>query len=144
MTHHRRAFLLACVFSVSTTAAFAETRIPVFVRGAAAKDGWTDPSGERADSAKDLARHISAADRKWIQLAGTEPEARVVIEVVGRRKEFRTLVLDVRVTAGDYTTEMSTSSDVSLGSWRDCALKVAKKIDQWANANRERILAARR
>lgn len=139
---NRRSFLAACFVAPCVTLA-ADERIPVFAKPAAAKDGWTDPSGERADSARDLMRRLGAADRKWVRPAGSEADARILIEVVGRRKEFRTLVLDVRVTAGDFTTEMSASSDVSTGSWRDCALKVAKKIDEWANANRKRLTATR-
>jgi hypothetical protein len=137
----RRLLSIALMLVALPCAANAADKIPVYVRGEAAKDGWTDASGERADSARDLARHIGASGRKWIRRADTEADAAVVVEVIGRRREFRAFVLDVRVTAGDYTTEMSSSTDAL--AWRDCALKVAKKLDEWARDNRARLTAAR-
>lgn len=115
------------------------TRVPVYVKSAGAVDGWTDPSGDRADSARDLRRHVAADTRKAIRAVDTEADGAVVLEVLERRREFRTLVLVVRVTAGDYTTTLTSTSDVSLGSWRDCARKIAVQLDTWVAANRARL-----
>jgi len=137
----RRVFLLTCaaVLSPLTSATAAVSRVPVYVRGAAATAGWTDPSGERDDSAKDLIRHLQSPDRRYIRHAPSEAEGVIVLEVVARHKEYRTLVLTVRLTAGDFTTEISGRSDVSTGSWRNCALTIVKKLDEWAQANRARL-----
>jgi len=116
-----------------------ESRIPVFVRGVAATDGWTDPSAERSDSAKDLIHHVQSSYRKHIRHTDAERDGAIVIEVVERHMEWRTMVLTVRVTAGEFQTEF-TSRDMA---WRECALKVVKKIDDWAQANAHRLIATR-
>ena len=123
--------------------AAAETRLPVYVKGAAATNGWTDPSGERDDSARDLTRHLQSADRKHVHHVRAEAEAAIILEVLDRRIEYRTLVLTVRVRAGEYQTEMSSRDDRGLGSWRNCARKIVQQLDAWALANREQFVARR-
>jgi hypothetical protein len=63
------------------------------------------------------------------------------LEVIDRRMDADDHVLMVRVTAGDFTTEMTTRDNSLTGAWLNCAQKAIVKVDAWAAANHARILA---
>jgi hypothetical protein len=134
-----RAGVLATFVVVTSSVAPADERVGVFVKGAGAAGGFTDPNSERADSAKDILRHLSADTRKWVRPAASESDGAIVLEVLSRQKEFRTLVLTVRMRVGDYETELRGSTDSGGGAWRNAALKIAKDVDRWAGENRTKL-----
>lgn len=121
----------------------AQTRIQVIVRGEVGKDGWADPNSGLAASARDLSKHVASTSRKSIGPATSETSAHVLVDIVERHMEDagEIHVVTVRVKVGEYEQPITGRSD---SNWRDAALSVAKQIDAWANANRERILAPRR
>jgi hypothetical protein len=121
----------------------AQTRIQVVVRGDAGRDGWIDPNSGLAASARDLSKHVASTSRRWIGPATSETSAHVLVDILERHMEDagELHVVTARVKVGDYEQPVTGRSD---SNWRDAALSVAKQIDTWANANRERILAPRR
>ena len=138
----RRILLLFIVAAVLAVDIQAQARIQVIVRGEAGKDGWADPSSGLAASARDLSKHVASTSRKWIGPATSDTSAHVRVEIVERHMEDagEVHVVTARGTVGDYQQPFAGRSD---SNWRDAALNIAKQIDAWAHANRERILATR-
>lgn len=131
------------------------TKVPIFVKSGAAGSGFTDPSKDRQDSAKDLCNRIR--DSKWVRVADSEQDALVVLEVLRRetRQESKGWArslgvppqskssLMVRLTAGGYSTEFSgeSTSVGELTSYSAAAGKVVKQLEEWVKANREQLAA---
>lgn len=134
----------------------AEDRVPVFVRSVANADGFTDPSKARRDSLKDLLNKVK--DSKVLRVADSEADAVAILEVLDRQTRRETnawALLDggqqnkstllVRLIAGPYATEFegeAKSSGIYTG-YKDAAKKVVRQVEDWVQANRERLTASR-
>ncbi len=130
-------------------------KVPIFVKSGAAASGFTDPSKDRQDSARDLCNKIR--DSKWVRVADSEQDAQVVLEVLRRETRQETggwtrafgappqskSSLMVRLTAGEYSTDFSgeSTSVGELTSYGAAAGKVVKQLEEWVKANREQLAA---
>src|SRR4051812_38349988 len=75
--------------SVAQPAPRGNERIPVYVRPVDGGDsGFTDPSKDRKDSAKDILGRIDEA--KWIAPVASEAEATIILEVLDRDDHTKT------------------------------------------------------
>jgi hypothetical protein len=143
------AVVLCGVLSSSLFATEAPERIPVFARTAQAAGGFTDPSKDREDSAKDLMKDL--AKSQSLRAAASEKDALIVLEVLGRetRSEMNLMgrqnksSLTVRVLAGEFSAELTGESDSKgvLKGYGNAAGKVVKQLEKWAATNRERLMA---
>lgn len=129
----------------SSSTLTAQKRTPivsVHVRtsSATASDGFTDPNQEHTDSANDIGKLLASSRRKGVQLAASEGQAHVILEVVERHMEDagETHVITVRVRVGDVSRSIVARSD---SNWRDAAFNVVKQVEAWVSDNRQRILA---
>lgn len=130
---------------LSDSALLAQKRTPmvsVHVRtsGATAADGFTDLNQDHADSASDIAKLLASPRRKGVQMAASEAQAHVILEVVERHMEDagETHVITARVRVGDVSRSIVGRSD---SNWRDAAFNVVKQLEAWVSDNRSRILA---
>lgn len=122
-------------------------KLPVFVTSPAAVNGFTDPDQHRQDSIKDLTDKLK--DAKRLRAVTTPEDAVILVEVLARetRREVNIWgaqnksVLLVRVTAGDYSTEMTGESGSKgvMSGYGDAAKKVVKQLDEWALANKDKL-----
>jgi hypothetical protein len=137
-----------CCFGVDKV----QERIPVFVKAAGAVGGFTDPSKDRQNSTKDLLRNLKNSDS--VRVVESEKDALAVLEVLDRDTKRETNLwgrqnrsyLAVRLTAGEYSVEFkgeSGSKGVFTG-YGAAAAKVAKQMEAWVKANRERLLALKK
>jgi hypothetical protein len=144
--------LLLVSLITSTTLSAAEAtlpRIPIAVRSAGTAEGYTDPSPGRQASVEDLRRKLAAS--KSLAVVDADGEALVVLEVLDRdTRGHRNLLgrhnkssLTVRLTAGDYSTDFRAESGTLgvLTAYGAAAGKVAKQVEAWVAANRERLRA---
>jgi hypothetical protein len=121
-------------------------KVPVFVKSAATASGFSDPSKARQDSVEDLAKRVK--DSKVLALV-PEPEALVILEVIGRdtRRDVNMFgaqnksYLTVRLTAGEYSTELSGESGSKgvMSGYGDAAKRVVQQLESWVKANREKL-----
>jgi hypothetical protein len=127
-------------------------RIPLFVSNVGSADGFTDPSRDRQDSAKDLLRSLRMSS--YIRLVDREQDAVIIVEVLGREttREVNGWTaftgyaqnkshLAVRLTAGEFSTDFSAdggSSGMSTAYAR-AAGRVAEQIVDWVKANQQRL-----
>jgi hypothetical protein len=139
--------LCAVVFGASPVSARhgmapSRQRLRVFVTVEPSKDGWTDINSDRADSAKDIAKHLGSVTRKWVLLATEEASAHIVLHVVERHMEEagELHVVTVRLVVGDYETTVYGRAGTG---WADAARNLVVQVDTWADENRDRILAKR-
>ena len=128
-------------------------KVPIFVKSGAPAGGFTDPSKDRQDSARDLCNKIR--DSKWVRVADSEQNALVILEVVRRETRAATggwrafgpsqskSSLIVRLTAGQFSTDFSgeSTSVGELTSYGAAAGKVVKQLEEWVKANREQLVA---
>ena len=129
-------------------------KVPIFVKSGAAASGFTDPSKDRQDSARDLCDKIR--DSKWVRVADSEQSALVVLEVLRRETRqasntgWRSFgppqsksLLMVRLTAGEFSTDFSgeSTSVGELTSYGAAAGKVVKQLEEWVKANKEQLAA---
>jgi len=132
----------------------ASDRIAVFIKAAGAEGGFTDPSKDRSDSVKDLINRLR--DSRTVQLAASQADAVVLLEVLSRETRRETngwtfvtgdrqnkSYVTVRLTAGEYSTEFTGESRSSgmVKNYRDAAKKIVSQVEEWVNANRDRLLA---
>lgn len=141
---------LAAVLLVASTSN-AQDRIPVYLQNGAGADGFTDPSKDRTDSLKDLAKQLR--DSKVVRITDTPADAAVTLEVLARETHRDVTLmwgvqnksgLTVRLTAGEYTTEFSAESGSHglLTGYGDAAKKIVKQFEAWVKANHERLSAS--
>ena len=154
--------LIVCVgaLAMSQRTNAEDKTIRVYVFTAKAPEGTFTPidQKDREDSVKDL--------KRWGLNGGSPPtitvdraaEADILVEVLGREREgdVTTKALRVRMTAGDFTTELvgrhgRAGEGAPLGKlapdtgyWSDAAGDVARQIHDWLKANRELVLARRK
>lgn len=138
----------------------AQTRVPIFVTSIGATDGMTDPNKENQDTMKDL--RDSLKGRKGIVLTDRRDDATIVLVVQSREKAQMTVspmsgilgggpsrdcIVRVKFLYNGTETEMSGSANggalMSGGAWGKAAGKVAKQVEQWIDANREKLAAVR-
>ena len=121
-------------------------RAPIFVRSAAAADGFTDPSRDREDSARDLLARFRESG--VVRLAPEEKAAVILIEVIGREGKraggalmsLRSHVT-VRLSAGQFSAEFTGNSGaMGTGYWGQAADDLVGQIEKWTIANHERLL----
>ena len=156
----RKSFLtgsvLAALLLVAATSG-AQDRVAVYLKHASGADGFTDPSKDRQDSLKDLAKQLR--DSKVVRVTENPAEAVVTLDVLGRETHADTntimtglvggwsqqnkRTLTVRLTAGEYTTEFSGESGAHgiLTGYGDAAKQIAKQFEAWVKANHERLNA---
>ena len=132
--------LWTLLFTVVTLHAAEKPKAPVFVKGVATAptNGFVPVGSDLGDSVKDLRKHLMGS-RKHIRPAESETEAKVTIEVLSRGMEAddEIHVLTVRMTAvGGYTEDLTVKDD---STYRNCALKIMRKVDAFVAANRERL-----
>jgi hypothetical protein len=145
-------FLVVIAVALLTTSALAQagqptTKIPIFVKSAAAGGGFTDPSKDRQDSVKDLLNRLKDSD--VVRVVQSESEAVAIVEVLDRATKREVnfwgaqnkSLLAVRLTAGEYSTEFQGESGSSgvFKDYRGAARSVVKQLDAWVKANRERL-----
>ena len=149
------AVLLAVLAIVASVAAQSKA-VPIFVTSVGAVDGMTDPNKENQDTMKDL--RDSLKGRKGIVLAPRREDAIIVLVVQSREKAQLTVsplsgilgtgpsrdcTVRVKFIYKDTETEMSGSANggalMSGGAWSKAAGKVAKQVEQWINANKEKL-----
>ena len=114
---------------------------------------------DRLDSAADLTKMLLRHAKKTVLVVETPAEAAVVIEVLGRgpvtldtksiqstsggarieQKSDVGYVLRVKLSVGEYSTEIEGSSTGGLKSWTDAAFGAAIKIDTWIKTNRAKL-----
>lgn len=149
--------MLALCGSIVAASPRADTeKVPIFVKSGAAASGFTDPSKDRQDSARDLCNRIR--DSKLVRVANSERDALVVLEVLRRETRLDTngwarafgahqskSSVMVRLTAGRYSTEFSgeSSSLGELTSYGAAAGKIVKQLEDWVKANREQLALPR-
>lgn len=160
-THQLAAFVVVIVVTFAlTSAVFAQSndkdqnKIPVFVRGAGATEGFTDPSKNRQNSVKDITNKLKGS--KVVRLAESESDAVAVLEVLDRETKRETNAwgalggvrqnksyLTVRLTAGEFTTEFEgeSGSKGMLKGYGAAAGKIVKQLEEWVKTNREKLLA---
>ena len=144
MTFKRALILgLASALIVSAVSpAFAQKKsqepIKVFVLAATSGGGFRDPL---TDSAIDIERALY----KKNQIVGVpSQDADVKIEVLERRGEPLTMTMVfVRLTAGDYSLDISGQDSTDFVSWKGTAKDVAFTIERWIKANHDRLIVQR-
>jgi len=140
---------------VSSALAAEQPKIAVFVRAAAAADGFTDPDKSRTDSVKNLKDKLK--DEKWARLVDTEDAAVIVLDVLNRHTDVdhgsawnmvggygqKHSTLDVRLTAGSFTAEFSGTGGASglFSGYGKAAGKVVDELEKWVKANSEKLQA---
>jgi hypothetical protein len=141
----RLAIAIVCVTSTLVPASDrTDARIPIFLRVAASADGFTDPSKDRQDTARDVLGKLLTS--KVVRYVRLEEDALVVIEVLGRQtRDAMSWVgastkksVTVRLTAGEYSNDFTADSWNGYGS---AAGSVVKQLETWVKTNRARILA---
>jgi hypothetical protein len=156
----KTSLLLVAAFALCPAVVAAQTRIPIFVTSVGASDGLTDPNKENQDTMKDL--RDSLKGRKGIVLTERREDAAIVLVVQGREKAQLTVsplsgilgtgpsrdcIVRVKFLYKGTETEMSGSANggalMSGGAWGKAAGKVAKQIEQWIDANREKLAEVR-
>jgi hypothetical protein len=131
---------------------FAQSKtIAVFVTSDGAGDGFTDPNKGNQDTMKDL--RDSLKGRKSIAIAQTREVADIVLVVMDREKSQLTIsgfsglsrdcVVRVKFIHKDTETMLSGSATSgqfgSGGGWGRAAGKVAKQVEQWIDANKDKL-----
>jgi hypothetical protein len=124
--------------------------VPVFVTSSGAQGGFTDPNKGNQDSMKNLTSSLK--DKKAVCVVSEREKARIVLEVMSREKAqatygplgpARDCTVRVKFILGDFETEMSASAAggtmASGGAWSKAAGKVAKQVEEWVIANREKL-----
>lgn len=153
-----QAMVLSAILG-STLLGFSQApgKIPVVIKAAASAGGFTDPSKERQDSVKDIIEKVRGS--KVLSVAPSENEALLILEVLARstRREVNGWAilsgtaqnksrLEVRLTAGEYSTEFAAdggSSGVFTG-YGKAAGNIVKQVEAWVKDNRERLLALKK
>lgn len=125
--------------------------MPVYVRSSGAADGFTDPSKDRQDSVKDLAKRLDKS--RLVRVVESESDAAAVVEVLSRGTTRETNLLGrqnksaltVRLTAGDYSVEFTGASGSKglLTGYGAAAGKVVDQLNAWVEANRERLMSVK-
>ena len=147
-----KAVVLISVMMMSTfllASEKAQDRIPILIRSGATAGGFTDPSKDRQDSVKDLLKKLKDSD--WVRPVESEKDALAVLEVLERETKRETNLmgrqnkssLTVRLTAGEYSVEFTGESGSKgvLKGYGAAAGNVAKQVEAWVKANRDRLLA---
>ena len=162
MVKHRIATALVVMIGLISSSLFLcaaaqdQTVIPVFVKGEGAAGGFTDPSKDRQDSIKDLLKKLK--DSRAIRLVESESDAVVVLEVLSRETKRETNAfallgsrqnksyLTVRLSAGEYSTEFTADGGSSglVTGYKKAAGKIAKQLEEWVKANRDKLLALKK
>jgi hypothetical protein len=114
---------------------------------------------DRLDSANDLTKKLRSFAKKTVLVVETPADAAVVIEVLGRgpltldtktiqptfggtsieQKSDIAYVLRVKLSVGEYSTEIEGRSTGSLRSWGDAASVAQSKISDWIKTNRAKL-----
>jgi hypothetical protein len=136
---------------------FAQSKtITVFVTSAGAANGFTDPNKENQDTMKDLRDHLKG--RKSLSVVDAREGADIVLVVLNREKAqmtasplggllgtgpSRDCTVRIKFLYKDLETEMSGSASggtmMSGGAWGKAAGKVAKQVEQWIDANKDKL-----
>lgn len=129
-----------------------DNRIPLFIGNIGSASGFTDPSKDRKDSAKDLWRALSTSSA--VRLVDQEQDAVILVEVLGREttREVNGWTalfgsaqnkshLAVRLTVGEFSTEFSADGGSSgmLTAYAKAAGSIGDQIVKWVNDNRQRL-----
>jgi hypothetical protein len=110
-------------------------KVPIFVTASQVADGFTDPSEDRRDSVKDLLLYLKRS--KQVVPVETAARAVLVLEVIGREHQrTRGKEVTVRLTAGTFSAHLTGDS---RNSYLTAARDIAKQVDQWVKANRQRL-----
>jgi hypothetical protein len=148
----RSTVLLAAILSVlvSLPAAAQPKALAVFVTSVGAADGFTDPNKDNQDTMKDL--RSSLKGRSGIVLTERREDALIVLVVQNREKAQltagvfgaqRDCTVRVKFVYKSTETELSGSAAggtlSSGGAWSKAAGKVAKQVEEWVAANKEKL-----
>jgi hypothetical protein len=147
-----RTLLVSMIVAVvAVPGVMAQDRVPVFIKGAGADAGFTDPSKDRRDSVRDLTKHLEKSH--VVRVVTNETEATAVIEVLDRAttREMNLLgpqnrsSLSVRLKVGDYSTEFNgaAGSRGLITGYGAAASKIADQFESWVTANRERLASVK-
>jgi len=131
--------------------ASAQTLVPVFVTSAGAQSGFTDPNKQNVDTVKDLRDDLRG--KKGIRVVDARDEAGIVLTVLSRDKAgltagmfggaARDVNLHVKFAFKEFETEMTASAQGgtlgSGGAWGRAAGKIAKQVEEWVKANRQKL-----
>jgi len=150
MRHISHAVLLLSFVAAAGPAA-AQDRVPIFVKSAGARSGFTDPSQDRLDSVRDLARRL--AHSPVFRVVESESDATTVIEVLDRGTTLHTNLLGpqnassvtVRLKVRDYSTDFTGVSGpkAMLTGYGAAASNVVGQLEAWVKSNRDRLAAAK-
>ena len=128
----------------------------VFVR-TTTSEGFTDPSKDRQDSAKDLVKKLK--DSKVLRPVEDEADAVAVLEVLDRRTNREVngwsalsgaaqnkSALTVKLTAGTFSAEFTgeSGSKGMMKGYGAAAGKVVDQVEAWVKVNRERLLSLKK
>jgi hypothetical protein len=138
-----RRLLIPFALILATQLLSAQAPVTVFVTSAGAVNGFTDPSKENQDSVKDLRFHLKG--RKAIALTDTRDDATIVLvvqnrEIAGLKKDIlggvnSEAIVRVRFITKGYESELKGSSSL----WATAAREVAKQVEDWVKANRDKL-----
>jgi hypothetical protein len=139
--------LLAALLVVAATSG-AQDRVAVYLKNGSGANGFSDPSKDREDSLKDLAKQLR--DSKLVRLTEVADDAAVSLEVLARETHRDTTLLwgqqnksalTVRLTAGEYTTDFTGESGSKglFTGYGAAAKQIVKQFETWVKANHERL-----
>ncbi len=147
------ALVLALLAPLAQQAAAQSTKAKVYVTSVGAQNGFTDPSKDNRDTAKDIRDDLKG--KKGIALTDVREEAAIVLVVMGRESEGvtanafgagRDRTLRVKFIAAGTEADMTASamSGVvgSAGAWGKAAGKIADQVADWVKENGARLQAA--
>jgi hypothetical protein len=139
------------VLTVTVAGLVAQERVPVFIKGAGADAGFTDPSKDRQDSVRDLTKRLEKSH--VVRVVTNESDATTVIEVLDRATTLEMNLLgpqnksslSVRLKVGDYSTEFNgaAGSRGVITGYGAAASKIANQVESWVTANRERLASVK-
>jgi len=116
---------------------------------------------QRIDTTKDL--KTIKWDKKLVRLVDAPEQATIVLEVLGRGveaqnnshhersvitgqiqdKSYQDKVVRVKMTVGDYSTEIIGRSiqrdELSVTSWKSAAIRASNEVEKWVKTNREKL-----
>lgn len=127
---------------VATLSARAPVTGPVRVFCEARLEPWRfkgADAGDVADSLRDLRNAL--ARREGIELVTSAAEAEVVVQVLERGRAPAVIgarIVRVRVVVGSRSLELE-GRDALFNTWKGAAGGVAKQIERWIAANRDRL-----
>jgi hypothetical protein len=126
-----------------------KSQVPVFVV-TTTPEGFTQLK-QVADSTKDFIKALK--DKKGLCITDKRTEALVILEVLGRGKAQMTntwfgpgrdVTVAVKLNAGKFETTIEESAAggtvMAGGAWKKAAGKIAKRVEQWVQENREKLM----